>query len=270
MTSSYTGNTGQNDQSVAVTGATSTKPAPKFFNPTPIAFEITNNEYTSAPYYFDYTRNSWIFYKPGTFVPMPPPDPDAGNLFIAANNMYLMYVYNTNELTFPDAMEDRWYALTTNKRAYDYMIVPISRDGSDIETYRNRDSGLDVFKQGYLYFNLNEGDIKVKVLNDAGAETEWASITQRGMDPVSGANPNDLWNGALPASALRQLQTSTNGLQSRVEALAAKLGYVMSVSTSDGTGSAPTGTGTNTYPAPTSTTNPYSTEDSGTSASGGY
>ena len=250
MTSSYS-STGQNDQNVALTGATSTKPLPKYFTPNPVAFEITNNEYTSAPYYFDYERNSWIFYKPGTDIPNPPLDPDAGNLWIDPTNMYLTYVYNTNELTFPDAEEDRWYALTTNKRAYDYMIVPISKDGTDIDTLRNR-ATIDVFKQGYMYFNISEADLKVKVTDQGGEEKDWASITQRGMEPVSGDNPDDMWNSTLPASALRQLHVDTNSLQKRTETLAAKLNYPMTISDPGDINPALSGTGTNSYPSPSS------------------
>ena len=267
MTSSYS-STGQNDQNAALTASTSTKPLPKYFSPNPVAFEITNNEFSSAPYYFDYDRNSWIFYKPGTDIPNPPLDPDAGNLWIDPTRMYLMYVYNVNELTFPDAGEEQWYALTTNKRAYDYMIVPISNDGTDISTYRNREAGIDIFKQGYMYFNLNEADLKVKVNINDGGDTAWVSMTQRGIEPVSGDNPDDLWNSVLPHSQLRQLEGATNSLQKRTEDLAAKLNYPMAIS--DPTGvidPALAGTGTNTYPSPT---NVYVTQDTTNSSSTGY
>lgn len=221
MTSSYN-DTEQNQAAAAGnTSAYADKPLPKFFTENPVNFEITNNEYSSAPYYYDYTRNSWIFYKPGTDIPNPPLDPSRGNLWIDPTNMYLMYVYNENEMSFPDAEEQRWYALTTNKRAYDYLIVPTSLNGDNITTIRPPDS-VDIFKQAYLYFNRQDVDLKVKVGEEGGVTSTWSSITQRAIEGVE--DPNADFNDVLPASAIRQLQGSINTLEKKVEKLKTDLG----------------------------------------------
>ena len=199
--------------------ARSTDPLPKYFPEAPISFEITNNEYTSGPYYYDRTRNSWIFYIPGTDIPNPPADPDGGNLWIDPTEMYLMYVYNQNEMQFEGAVGQRWYALTTNKRAYDYLIVPISDDGDNVNTLVPTDR-VNIFKQGYLYFNNQDVDLKVKASVEGDPESQaWASITQRGIQAVE--DPDANFNDVLPTSALRSLRNTTDDLQKRVDVLVA-------------------------------------------------
>jgi len=224
MTSTYSNNNTTNDADMGVTvsegvSTASTPLPPKYFKygATPLNYEIVNNEYTSGPYYYDYERNSWIFYIPGTDIPNPPLDPVAGNLWIDPTNMYLMYVYNENEMTFPEAVPEQWYALTTNKRAYDYLILPVSTNGDNVGT-RVGPSDIDIFNQAYMYFNTADADIKVKVGSEPGGVLNgWASITQRSLDAV--VDPDLDWNHNLPASALRQLQTSVDELEVKVEAL---------------------------------------------------
>jgi len=218
MTNSY--NYGASEQQAAegLVFDSANKPLPKYFVEVPVNYQITNNEYTSAPYYYDLERNTWIFYKPGTQIPSPPLDPDAGNLWIDASNAYLMYVFNVNEMTFPDAVDNRWYALTTNKRAYDYLILPIVSDGDDVDTLVPPDR-VNIFKQSWVYFNKLDMDIKIKVPEEGGLTSAWQSITQRSIEAVS--DPDADFNDVLPASALRQLQSSTNSLQQRVDALVA-------------------------------------------------
>lgn len=203
------------------------KPEPKYFVNAPVNYQITNNEYTSGPYYYDFERNSWIFYIPGTEIPNPPLDPDGGNLWIDPTNMYLMYVYNENEMSFDDAQPNRWYALTTNKRAYDYLILPTASDGDDINITipENR---LDIFKQSHMYFNREDVDLKVRVerTDDNGDVIgwQWASITQRAIEAIE--DPKEIFNNQLPASTLRNLHTSTNALQVRVDALRKEVGLI--------------------------------------------
>jgi len=221
MTSSY--NTEATEYSASATSTS--KPEPKYFINAPVNYQITNNEYTSGPYYYDFERNSWIFYIPGTDIPNPPLDPDGGNLWIDPTNMYLMYVYNENEMTFDDAQPNRWYALTTNRRAYDYLILPTASDGDDINipVPENR---IDIFKQAHMYFNREDADLKVRVqrYDDSGEVIgwQWASITQRAIEAIE--NPKEIFNNQLPASTLRNLHTSTNALQARVDALRKEVG----------------------------------------------
>lgn len=224
MTDSYTPQTEYQATQSGTSGASSQifppdKQHPKYFLSTPVNYQITNNEYTSGPYYFDTVKNSWIFYKPGTYVPSPPPDPDAGNLWIDPTNMYLMYVYNEADFSFEGATPNTWYALTTNKRAYDYLILPMANDG-DINVVFPPDR-INIFKQSYIYFNREDADLKVRVeqKDDNGNVIghQWASITQRAIDAIE--DPLADFNDVLPASALRQLQESTNRLQARVDAL---------------------------------------------------
>lgn len=200
------------------------KTLPKYFLDNPINFQITNNEYTSGPYYYDTVRNTWIFYTPGTYIPSPPPNPDGGNLWIDPTNMYLMYVYNDNDFSFPDARSNTWYALTTNKRAYDYLILPLALDG-DINVVFPPDR-INIFKQSYLYFNRNDLDLKVRVqqTNAQGDVIghQWASITQRAIQAVE--DPNSDFIDTLPAPALRQLHNSVGQLEQRVENLKAAVG----------------------------------------------
>lgn len=194
--------------------------APKFFKETPTNYEITNNEYTSAPYYFDQARNSWIFYIPGTDIPGPPVDPDGGNIWVDPTNMYLMYVYNQGEMTFKEAEPETWYALTTNKRAYDYLVIPIGADGTDINILNAPNDRINIFKQTIVYFNKLDADIKVRLKEDdgqGGITYDWASITQRSMEPID--DPDMIFDETLPAPALRQLMESTYALQARVDAL---------------------------------------------------
>ena len=213
-------NTGEASSQVHPPGKT----APKYFLDNPINFQITNNEYTSGPYYYDVIRNTWIFYTPGTYIPSPPPNPDAGNLWIDPTNMYLMYVYNENDFSFPDATDNTWYALTTNKRAYDYLIVPLAMDG-DINVVIPPDR-INIFKQSYLYFNRSDLDLKVRVeqKNEQGDVIghQWASITQRAINAVN--DPSKDFNDTLPAPALRQLHNSIGQLEQRVEALKEAVG----------------------------------------------
>lgn len=225
MTDSYTYNTEASEYSAS---ATSTgKPEPKYFINAPVNYQITNNEYTSGPYYYDFERNSWIFYIPGTDIPAPPLDPDGGNLWIDPTNMYLMYVYNENEMTFAEAQPNRWYALTTNKRAYDYLILPTASNGDDI-TIPVPENRINIFKQSHLYFNKEDVDLKVRVerYDDDGDVIgwQWASITQRAIEAIE--NPKENFNNQLPASTLRNLHTSTNALQARVDALRKEVGLI--------------------------------------------
>jgi len=194
--------------------------APKYFKEAPANFEITNNEYSSAPYYFDQARNSWIFYIPGTDIPGPPVDPDAGNIWVDPTNMYLMYVYNGGEMTFPGAEVETWYALTTNKRAYDYLILPIGVDGTDINIVNAPNDRINIFKQTVAYFNKLDADLKVRIKEDDGAGGtvyKWSSIAQRSLEGIT--DPDVVFDETLPAPALRQLMESTNKLQARVDAL---------------------------------------------------
>ena len=216
MTYSSPSNSTEQQAAEASPFAGGDKPEPKYFIENPLAFEITNNEYTSAPYYYDYARNAWIFYVPGTDIPNPPLDPDGGNLWIDPTNMYLMYVYNENEMVFPEAEEQRWYALTTNKRAYDYLIVPIANDGDDVSTLVPPER-VNIFKQGFLFFSSVDKDLKVKVMEEGGVSQAWASITQRGIEAVE--DPLSDFNDTLPAMPLRHLRSSIDSLQARVDAL---------------------------------------------------
>ena len=213
-------NTGAVTTSAAQLRAQNPDTAPKFFKETPTNYEITNNEYTSAPYYFDQARNSWIFYIPGTDIPGPPVDPDAGNIWVDPTNMYLMYVYNQGEMTFNGAEPETWYALTTNKRAYDYLIIPIGADGTDINIMNTPNDRINIFKQTIIYFNKLDGDVKVRLKEDdgvGGVTYRWSSITQRSIDAIE--DPDVIFDDTLPAPALRQLMESTYALQERVDAL---------------------------------------------------
>ena len=218
MTTSYNYSASEQQAAEGMVFNSANAPLPKYFVEIPVNYQITNNEYTSAPYYFDMERNAWIFYKPGTEIPSPPLDPDAGNLWIDASNAYLMYVFNVNEMTFPDAVDNRWYALTTNKRAYDYLVLPVVADGDDVATLVPTDR-VNIYKQSWVYFNKADMDIKIKVAEEGGLTSTWQSITQRSIEAVT--DPNADFNDILPASALRQLESSTNSLQQRVDALVA-------------------------------------------------
>jgi hypothetical protein len=199
--------------------------APKYFKEAPVNYEIHNNEYSSGPYYYDQARNSWIFYIPGTFIPGPPVDPDNGNIWVDASSMYLMYVYNAGEMTFPGAVPDSWYALTTNKKAYDYLVLPIGDDGVDINIIDPPSNRVDIFQQSAVYFNRLDADIKVRLSESdgqGGTLYKWSSITQRSLEDAV-EDPNMDFNTAVPAPALRQLMETTNALQARVDALNAQV-----------------------------------------------
>ena len=198
--------------------------APKYFKETPSNYEITNNEYSSAPYYFDQARNSWIFYIPGVDIPGPPVDPDGGNIWVDPTNMYLMYVYNAGEMTFTGAEPETWYALTTNKRAYDYLILPIGADGTDINIVNAPNDRINIFKQTVAYFNKLDADLKVRLQDtddDGNTYYKWSSVGQRALEGIT--DPDEVFNETIPAPALRQLMESTYDLQARVDALFAQV-----------------------------------------------
>ena len=188
-----------------------------------INFELIANYNTSAPYYYDKTRNSWIFYIPGTELPGPPVDPAEGNIWIDPTNGYLMYVYNAGELVTednPDISNDAWVALTTNKRAYDYLIVPQGEKDSEVNFAPLK---VDLFKQTFMYFNTQDLDLKVKVGDS------WQSIKQSGIDAVE--DPDQIINDAVPATPLRNLEESVESLQQRVIDLADQIGAPLSLPT---------------------------------------
>ena len=222
MADSYSNNSvirEQTDLEVAAASA----PPPFLFKEPPQNFEVVANNNTSGPYYYDSTRNSWIFYIPGTELPGPPLDPDAGNLWIDPTNAYLMYVYNAGELITednPDISADAWVALTSNKRAYDYLIVPYGEDDSDVDFSPLK---IDLFKQTVVYFNTRDLDLKIKTGDS------WQSIKQSGIDAVT--DPNDLINDAIPPTQLRVLQNSVESLQQRVYDLASQIGAPVNLPT---------------------------------------
>jgi len=215
MTNSYS-----NSQIIAaeeqLTEVAATSPPPFLFKSSPINYELVANNFTSAPYYYDRQRNSWIFYIPGTELPAPPLDPEDGNIWIDPTNGYLMYVYNAGELVTednPDVSNDAWVALTTNKRAYDYLVVPQGEKDSDVNFEPLK---VDLFKQTVVYFNTSDLDLKVKVGDS------WQSIKQSGIDAVE--DPDKIINDAIPATPLRNLQVSVDALQKRVIDLAQSIG----------------------------------------------
>lgn len=220
MTDSYS-----NSQIVAaeeqLTEVAAAAPPPYLFKKSPINFELVANNFTSAPYYYDKQRNSWVFYIPGTELPAPPLDPEDGNIWIDPTNAYLMYVYNAGELVTednPDITTDSWVALTTNKRAYDYLVVPQGESDSEVNFSPLK---IDLFKQTVVYFNTQDLDLKVKVGDS------WQSIKQSGMAAVE--DSDEIINDAIPATPLRNLKLSIQELQQRVNDLASQIGSPLSV-----------------------------------------
>lgn len=188
---------------------------PKYFPASAAQGQIHSNEYAGAPYYFDVRRNSWIFYIPGTAIIGPPVDPAAGNIWIDPTNAYLMYIYNAGEFNFPEAEPETWYALTTNKRAYDYMAVALAGRSGDVNITRSS-GDVSIYNQTYLYFNTNDLDLKVRIksIDDSTGDVvyEWASVSQRTI--IGGVQSPPPF-----APPLQHLEQSVDDLTAKVEAL---------------------------------------------------
>jgi len=205
--------------------------------PTGDGSEFANNTETGAPYMFWQSKNSWIFYVPGTKIPEPPVNPYDGNIWINAfddetgeTGMYLMYVFNFNEMAgIEGRADDQWYALTSNKRAYDYLVLPTIHTADDKQDYLDalidrsqypEAGSMDPTKQAYLYYNVEDGDIKV-LNSTSDVQQEWISVTQHTVNPVD--DPDADFSDVVPASALRVLKANTTELQEKIDNLRASI-----------------------------------------------
>lgn len=205
-----------------------TAPDPKYFPPFPINNQLDTNLYAGAPYYYDYGRRSWIFYIPGTELPGPPSDPEAGNVWIDQDNNYLMYIYNEDEMLPVDGsnfepQDNTWYALTTNKRAYDYLLVAQAEKSGDINITVNPSPTVNILGETLMYFNTVDGDLKVR-LRQTDASTgeeyfDWVSVTQRALDAIAVDDPNLNFNHVLPAPMIRRVDEQMADLQKRIDAV---------------------------------------------------
>ena len=199
-------------------------------NPAGEGYDFDTNSYVGSPFLYWESVDSWIFFNVSTEPPGPPADPENGNLWINVKNrdntdgLYLMYVYNDYEMDDYGRDPESWYALTDNKRAYDYMVVPTVTSDAELPLAQNTtiigntpvEYEIDIFKQAYLYFNSQDMDLKVLVPrpDDTAA---WASVTQLSLDLIN--DPDLTVNDLVPPSSVRQLKRSINSLDDKIAKL---------------------------------------------------
>jgi hypothetical protein len=152
--------------------------------PNPVHKERWTNPMTGGPYYYDATKNSWIFepIEPGDTIGRPPFDPADGNLWVDRETEYLLYIYNQGE-SFLMA-DPGWTSLTTLKRPYDYMVIEIETDDSKLTPAPA--PFVNYFSTGYMYFNSTDMDLKVWLgetdeYDRPVGDGEWVSITQHSI-----------------------------------------------------------------------------------------
>ena len=130
----------------------------------------------------------------------------------------LMYVYNDNDFNPDlDVSAESWVALTSNKRAYDYLAVRQAANADDIVlTIPDHDTPtVNFFGETLMYFNTTDMDLKIrqKVLTApmAGSAPEeyvnWVSISQRSLNPIDDHDADPDFHDIEPHPALRQLET---------------------------------------------------------------
>ena len=79
---------------------------------------------------------------------------------------------------------------------------------------------IDFTKQSYIYFNAEDGDLKVLNRQSADQE-EWVSVTQHTLNPVD--DPDADFNEVIPASAIRVLKHNVGELEQSIADLKAKI-----------------------------------------------